>query len=552
MRIPFAFIRAAAGGGAVPVVYSVSYTFVDTDGGGQRVVVEVDDSTGCTAIKAGGVSFASFATDDSTHVSGVPGAHSAGVVDVVVTNAGGDSTTGTGLIEYWQPGTEASCTLLVEMADYAVSGGVGTWTARVGGDFVNGGTAPTNSSGEPVFSGAGYLFSADNASALLGASGGAIFSVQAPTSEDNPEQSLPYNNKAIWSKQYSGPFELWNATDGVAQWYGFTLFDGSTYPSTRATVASLTTGRHASVATYNASRMRLSVNGSALAGSTQATTGGPLTYGGFPINLGADWTFNTLFSGSIRAFVTFNVEADEALATRCYWWASQRHGTPKPAPDALSLTGWWRASYAGIPWAGRASTGASSGRDLDDAASGIAPSAGTAVNGLTPAHYPSASAQLLSTALSWPSFVGTDFTAFFLVNLATLAADDASPAVPPRICGDNTDSVMLTASTSGVRGFVFDGSAKTTGYMPLSTGAWHIVGFRRAGGNLYVGVDGSWSTGVACGGIAGGGGLIRIGYNGAAHLDGDILEVMVADYDLADKYTDIRDYVNTRYGLSIA
>lgn len=100
MRAPFSFIKAS---GAVPIVSGVTYNYVDTAGGGQRISVTVNSSTGCTAIKAGGVAFTGFAIYDATHVSGVPGAHAAGIVDVVVTNAAGDSTTGTGLIEYWTP-----------------------------------------------------------------------------------------------------------------------------------------------------------------------------------------------------------------------------------------------------------------------------------------------------------------------------------------------------------------------------------------------------------------------------------------------------------------
>ncbi len=89
--------------GSVPVVSAVNYPRIDIAGGGQRVVVTVDSSTGCTAISAGGVAFTSFAIDNATHVSGIPGAHAAGVVDVIVTNATGTSTGGTGLIEYWSP-----------------------------------------------------------------------------------------------------------------------------------------------------------------------------------------------------------------------------------------------------------------------------------------------------------------------------------------------------------------------------------------------------------------------------------------------------------------
>lgn len=89
--------------GAVPVVLGINYDVIDIAGGGQRVVVQVDSSTGCTGITIGGVACTSFAIDDGTHVSGIPGAHAAGVVDVIVTNATGPSTTGTGLVEYWSP-----------------------------------------------------------------------------------------------------------------------------------------------------------------------------------------------------------------------------------------------------------------------------------------------------------------------------------------------------------------------------------------------------------------------------------------------------------------
>jgi len=114
--VPFGMLplfSAIFNSGFVPVVSAVSYGVIDTDGGGQRVVVTVNDSTGCTAISAGGVAFTSFAIDDGTHVSGIPGAHAAGVVDVVVTNGAGNSTTGTGLIEYWTPSqiTSVDCYL---------------------------------------------------------------------------------------------------------------------------------------------------------------------------------------------------------------------------------------------------------------------------------------------------------------------------------------------------------------------------------------------------------------------------------------------------------
>ncbi len=128
LRVPFYSPLSA---GSVPAVSAVSYPYVDVLGGGQRVVVTVDSSTGCTGITAGAVAFTSFAIDDATHVSGIPGAHAAGVVDVVVTNATGPSTTGTGLIEYFDPTSLVD--LYLDGTQYNAT--TGTWTARKGSDL---------------------------------------------------------------------------------------------------------------------------------------------------------------------------------------------------------------------------------------------------------------------------------------------------------------------------------------------------------------------------------------------------------------------------------
>lgn len=59
--------------------------------GNTAVIIEVADSTGLTGAKIGGVALGSFAINDATHVSGTTAAHSAGAVDVVVSNTFGDS-----------------------------------------------------------------------------------------------------------------------------------------------------------------------------------------------------------------------------------------------------------------------------------------------------------------------------------------------------------------------------------------------------------------------------------------------------------------------------
>ncbi len=320
--VDLALTRTPTPVGQVPIISAVSYGVVDIEGGGQPVVVNVDNSTGCSAMQIGGVACTSFTIVDRTHVSGIPGAHAAGIVDVVVTNAVGPSTTGNGLVQYWYPGTEPSCTLLVEMPDYAA----GTWTARVGGNLTASGVAPVAAAGEPTFVNTGHLVSAATLNVLLGVSAGTIFSVQAPTSETNPEGVPQYNNRGIWAGAGSGPIGLYNASDGVDHWYGLFLFDGTAYVPVRVDVAGLTSGRHAVVGTYDATRLRLSVNGSAFAGATAATAGGPLSIvGASPFNVGRDYSGAVGFSGTIRVFATFTAEADDVIAMRCYQWARQRH-----------------------------------------------------------------------------------------------------------------------------------------------------------------------------------------------------------------------------------
>ncbi len=129
-----------------PVVVAVSYAVVDTAGGGQRVVVQVDDSTNCISIMAGEVPFTSFAIDDATHVSGVPGPHAAGVVNVIVTSSmGGPSVTGIGLIEYWSPTQLTGIDAYYDSGkDVGVTGAnINTWKNQVDGINATSASTPT-------------------------------------------------------------------------------------------------------------------------------------------------------------------------------------------------------------------------------------------------------------------------------------------------------------------------------------------------------------------------------------------------------------------------
>jgi hypothetical protein len=123
-------------GGAVAVVVDVDKPVSDPLGG-RTIIVEVDSSTGCTAIEIDGVACTGFAIPDGTHVSGVVPAHAvAASLDIVVTNATGDSTTGGGLFRYWNP-TQISATFrwwhAARQANDAGAGACDSWIDQSAG-----------------------------------------------------------------------------------------------------------------------------------------------------------------------------------------------------------------------------------------------------------------------------------------------------------------------------------------------------------------------------------------------------------------------------------
>lgn len=103
-----------------PTVLGVSPTVADPAGGGGRVVITVNDSAGITAARLGDRPLTDLRLDDNTHVSGVPGPHDPGVVDVVVSGSFGDSLGGEAAFSYWDPREVVGLDLYLD-ARYGVS-----------------------------------------------------------------------------------------------------------------------------------------------------------------------------------------------------------------------------------------------------------------------------------------------------------------------------------------------------------------------------------------------------------------------------------------------
>lgn len=135
------------------IVVSAITPNTGTAAGGTSVSITVDSSTGATGATVGGVALTGFAIADATHVTGTTGAHSAGAVDVTVTNAEGTGTLSSGFTytSAFDPLTlpEASGTPIVylDTADMTVGGGlVSAIVNQAGGGAVitiPGGNKPT-------------------------------------------------------------------------------------------------------------------------------------------------------------------------------------------------------------------------------------------------------------------------------------------------------------------------------------------------------------------------------------------------------------------------
>jgi hypothetical protein len=230
-------------------------------------------------------------------------------------------------------------------------------------------------------------------------------------------------------------------------------------------------------------------------------------------------------------------------------------------PAVLSLTGWWRPNYGGSPWAGTASAGSSGSRNLAEGTN--APSAGTALNGYTPADFDGTNDKLaLSGGLYLDTLMGAATGSFWfavLVRMDTLAAD-AGAINNPILFGDADNVNMgLSISDGGAFAFMYD---TTTGYASTSTActasAYHLIQVWHDGTNLNLMVDQTAATPTAIPltwfDTYSSGMPATVGTNTYAgkFIDGRIAEVLTMASDPGSTVrTNVRSYINSRYALSL-
>jgi hypothetical protein len=221
-------------------------------------------------------------------------------------------------------------------------------------------------------------------------------------------------------------------------------------------------------------------------------------------------------------------------------------------PATLSLTGWWRGSYAGSPWTPTASAGGSGGNgNLAEATN--PPATGAAVNGFTPADCDGTN-DILTAANQLSTYVTAAAGSIVVLFRADVAAADGLVYDSPGLVGDNL-GFLLGFTDAGVRPGIYDGSSWKELSVACSAAAWHAAQFKWSGGTMYCRVDsGAWSS-VAAGSISsvaqpmlGGGQNV----NGGDFFNGQIMEVLTASSALSDAdMANVVSYFNARYGLSL-
>ena len=225
-------------------------------------------------------------------------------------------------------------------------------------------------------------------------------------------------------------------------------------------------------------------------------------------------------------------------------------------PAALALTGWWRASYSGSPWAPTASTGPSgSNGNLAEATNPAA--VGSAQNGYTPAAFDGtndelSNVNLLSTFVN--AGAGSAVVLFYAAS-ASAAAPAWQPYDDPGLLVQSGGGTTwgINYSTMGVRVGLYDGTWRDLA-VAAPTGSYHLAQVKWDGATLKVRVDsGSWSSLAAgnCDPTAAGGSLTAgRNYSSAAFFNGSVLEVLLTSNVLDDAtFDNLKTYFATRYGL---
>lgn len=215
--------------------------------------------------------------------------------------------------------------------------------------------------------------------------------------------------------------------------------------------------------------------------------------------------------------------------------------------STLASTGWWRGSYAASPWTGTASAGASGTRNLTEGTH--PPTAGSAVDGKTPAHFNGADSKLGHAGPVAPTFISTTAWSSFVMFKAD--AVTLSPGLKyqiPHFWASSDSAVGITFDSDGVSVQQADATPTQTAIsLACGTGSWHVVFAWFDGTAIHLQLDNGAPIQGPCVGIYAGVSsaalVVGTNYNSAQFFAGDIMELEIRDVAFAG--TEIADIYAT-------
>lgn len=223
-------------------------------------------------------------------------------------------------------------------------------------------------------------------------------------------------------------------------------------------------------------------------------------------------------------------------------------------PATLSLTGWWRASFAASPWVGVASAGSSGSRDLTEATN--PPAVGSALNSHASADFDGTNDKI-GTALTAADFTDVNaysgWVLFQADAIGTNSAEGTAYENDPLIRNGNSNFGVTLRSSPQVQVWHFDGAWKAA-EVTIATGTPQLVRFKYDGTNIKVSVNSGAYTSRAVGNMSAGTAAMSLGGESfaATFFNGRIWDVALTDQVLSDADLDnVKAYINARYALAL-
>jgi len=229
-----------------------------------------------------------------------------------------------------------------------------------------------------------------------------------------------------------------------------------------------------------------------------------------------------------------------------------RGGAGSFDPATLPLTGWWR-DYAGSPWNGTASAGASSGRVMSATSGPTTPAT------ITVDSHGGMSADGVGTFLREPTLTASSYFSASAYSIVMLVrpfagnAPDVNRYVDQQLFAELSDLLGISWTTSGVSAWHYDGTNfNGTAFKAAAASAFHMVAVTFSGGTLSCSVDNGTPATLSKNNVNNLTMTINLSRSRSAGTPTfcreDALELMLSDTALsAGNLTSIYSYFKTRY-----